>query len=72
MRWKLKACRVQAGLSQKEAARLIGVSETSIINYETGKTAVSMDVAQRMSDVYGIPHELMEFSKIGNTVINNK
>ena len=69
MKWRLAACRVQAKLKQREAAQLLGVSEVSLINYENGKTAVSMERAQKMSEIYGIPFELMDFSKIGNRTV---
>lgn len=36
-KWKLRACRVQAGLTQKEVAAELGVSEVSLVAYETGK-----------------------------------
>ena len=69
MKWRLAACRVQARMTQKEAAERLGVSETSIVKYESGKSAVSMDRAQQMSEMYGIPLELMDFSKLGNRVV---
>ena len=71
IRWKLRACRVQAGYTQKEAAELLGISESTLIKYETGVSAVNMECGQRMSDIYQIPIELMDFTKIGNTVIKN-
>lgn len=66
LKWKLRACRVQAGYTQKEAAKLIGVSEDVIINYETGRTVVDMETAQKISELYQIPLELIDFTKVGN------
>lgn len=70
-KWKLRACRVQAGLTQKEAAELIGVSEPSIVSYETGKSSPCMEIGQKLSEVYGIPMELMDFTRVGNQIIKD-
>lgn len=66
MKWRLAACRVQARMTQKEVAKAMGISEVALLNYEKGRTALSMEKAQRLSDLYGIPLELMDFTKIGN------
>lgn len=71
IRWKLRACRVQAGLIQKEAAKALGVSEVTLKNYETGKRSPDMEVGQKMSELYGIPMDMMDFTKVGNTVIKD-
>ena len=66
MKWRLCACRVQAGYTQAEAAELIGVSEVTIIKWEAGTTSPKAEMAQRLSELYGIPMAYMEFSKEGN------
>lgn len=68
-KWKLKACRVQAGLLQREAAAALGISEVSLVSYETGKSSPNMEIGQKMSELYGIPMEIMDFSRVGNTLI---
>lgn len=50
----LAAARVNAGLSQKDAARLIGVAPATLRNYETGKTSPGWDVVRKIEKVYGI------------------
>lgn len=72
MRWCLKACRVQAGLNQVEASKALKISEKTLINYETGKSAPNMDVAQRLSELYVIPMDMMDFSCSGNSVLQRK
>lgn len=72
MRWCLKACRVQAGLTQLEASKVLKISEKTLINYETGKSAPNMDVAQRLSELYLIPMGEMDFSCSGNSVLQRK
>ena len=42
-KWRLVACRVQAGYTQKEAAKAIGVAEQTIIRWENGSSAPKMD-----------------------------
>ena len=71
IRWKLRACRVQAGYTQAEAAKLLGISESTLINYETGKSAANMEIGQKMSDLYQIPIEVMDFTKVGNSLIKD-
>lgn len=67
MRWRLCACRVNAGYTQKEAAKLVGVSEKTIVDWEAGHTAPNMAKGQRLSEIYGIPLAYMDFSKAGNS-----
>ena len=67
-KWRLCACRVNAGYTQREVAKLIGVTETTIINWESGVRAPKMDYAQKLSELYQIPLAYMDFSKEGNKV----
>lgn len=67
MKWRLSACRAQAGYTQKEVAELTGNCEKTIVDWETGKTAPNMNKAQRLSEIYGIPLAYMDFSKEGNS-----
>ena len=66
MKWRLVACRKQAGYTQREVATELGVSEKTIIDWEAGVTAPKMDYAQKLSELYLIPLAYMEFSKEGN------
>ncbi len=50
----LKAARVNAGLSQEEAASQIGVSRQTITNYETGKTAPDIKTLRKLADLYAV------------------
>ena len=49
MKWKLRACRTQAGYTQKEVAQFLGCSEKSVVDYENGKTSMSMERGQKLS-----------------------
>ena len=67
-KWRLCACRVNAGYTQKEVAEKIGVSEPTIIKWEAGETAPNMEKAQMLSELYLVPLAYMDFSKEGNKV----
>ena len=58
----LKAARVNVGLSQKEAARKIGVSNKTLWNWEAG---TSYPPANKIADIcalYGICYDNLNFS----------
>ncbi len=57
------AARVNAGLTQEEAAKLIGVSKQTINNWESGKTIPGTDKAQVMADLYRMPLQFIIFGK---------
>ncbi len=67
-KWRLCACRVNAGYTQLEVAEKLGVCEKSIIDWEVGRTTPRMDKAQLLSELYQIPLAYMDFSKEGNKV----
>lgn len=66
MKWRLSACRVQAGYTQKEAAKEIGVSEQTVIRWEQGASAPNMEKAQKLSELYQIPLAYTDWSMEGN------
>lgn len=66
MKWRLSACRVQNGYTQKEASELLGISEKTLVSWETGRTAPNMEKAQKLSELYGIPLAYMDFTREGN------
>lgn len=47
------SCRVNAGISQQEAAALLGVSRTTLWAWETGNTSPDAKKMRRMSEIYG-------------------
>ena len=52
----LKAARVNKGLTQKEAAKLIGVSAPSLANYEKGKSFPNVPTLKKIEEVYGVSY----------------
>ncbi len=57
---KLKAARVNAGLTQIEAARAIHRNKQTIINWESGMTEIRYNDLQALSELYCIPLEYLE------------
>lgn len=53
----LKAARVNAELSQAEAAKALGVSVPTLIGWESKKRIPRADHVDRMAQLYGIPAE---------------
>ena len=51
---KFKTYRVRANLSQLEAAKLIGVKNYQLGNYETNRSEPSIDTLKKMSEVYNV------------------
>ena len=66
MKMRLKACRVQAGMLIKDVAQALGVSEMTVINWEKGISYPEMVLGLKLSLLYKIPLEYMDFTKEGN------
>jgi len=56
-----KAARVNAGLSQKQAAEMLGVSRSTLQNHENGRTKPSVPLANRMAQLYKCPFDCIFF-----------
>ena len=61
MRITFKAARVNAGMTQKEAAKLMHISNVTLVNWENGKTRPPYTAIKMMSDIYKWPEELFIF-----------
>lgn len=57
------AARVNAGLSQDEAAKLLNVSKETVSNYERGKTVPDWDTVKRIENVYNFPSDFIIFGE---------
>lgn len=51
----LEAARVNAKLTQKELAKILGVSNTTIVNWEKGKSEPNLAQLRKISEISGIP-----------------
>lgn len=61
IKWTLELCRAKTGLSQKEMAKAIGVSEQSYMKYENYKTGMKVDKAFKFAEVVGMPVDKIIF-----------
>ena len=49
----MEAARRNAKLTQIDAAKAIGISKSTLISYEKGRSVPKIDVAKRIATVYG-------------------
>lgn len=61
MHISLKMAREAKGLTQEEAARLIGVKPDTLGNYERGKTYPNVPILRNIEKVYGVPYSNIIF-----------
>lgn len=55
----LEAVRVNAKKTQKEWAKLLGVSNATVVNWEKGNTEPSLSVLRKMSELSNIPMDFI-------------
>ena len=53
----LRAARINAELTQEQAAKLMGRNKQTIANWESGKTEISFGDVLRLCQVYNVPVE---------------
>jgi len=56
----LKAARVNAGLTQEQAAQAVGRSKQTIINWESGATNMKVSDMMLLSQIYQMPMEYLD------------
>ena len=54
MKITLKAARVNAGLTQAQAAERLSIDRTTLMRWESGKSSPKLADVQRMCQLYGI------------------
>ena len=54
MKITLKAARVNAGLSQSEASKRLGISTKTLQNYESGTTVPDWTMVRKIEDLYDV------------------
>ena len=57
----LKVARVQAGLSQEEAAKAIGVSAATLREYEHGRSFPTVPTLKRIEQAYAVRYDDLIF-----------
>nr|DAM46207.1 MAG TPA: Helix-turn-helix XRE-family like protein [Caudoviricetes sp.] len=51
----LAAARVNAGLTQEEVAKIMGIGKQTIVSWENGNSEPKLSQARKLSDIYKIP-----------------
>lgn len=59
----LEAARVNAGLTQEQAAINMGVDRSTIRRWEKGQKLPAIDDCKRLAEIYGIPFDFIFFGK---------
>lgn len=57
----LKAARVNAGYSQKEAAKLLGISNVTLCNWENGTSFPNAQQIDKICELYGVSYDNLIF-----------
>lgn len=57
----LPVARKIAQMTQKELGSAVGVSESTVLNWEKGRSEPTVNQAQRISDITGIPLDCIIF-----------
>lgn len=63
---KLSAARVNAGLSQLEAANMLGKSKATLISWEKGRAKIDLANLLLLSRIYKMPVEMIDVEVKGN------
>jgi transcriptional regulator with XRE-family HTH domain len=57
----IRAARVNVGLSQKDAAEHLGISNKTLGNWENGTTFPPADKINAICELYGVPYDHLNF-----------
>lgn len=68
----LEAARVNAGLTQKELAEHMGVSNKTVGSWEKGITLPAADKIDELCEVLGIPYDFINFLPKGSLKANKE
>ena len=63
MGMSLRAARVNAGLTQKEAAKALNIGRNTIASYEKYRTKPNIDTAKKMAELYGVSTDDIFFTE---------
>ena len=58
----LKAARANVNMTQQEVANLLNINKSTIASWEKGKTQPKYNQAIKLSKIYGIPYDYINFS----------
>ncbi len=61
IRISMAAARVNAKMTQEEAAKELHITKQTLVNWEKGVTQPKIEQAENMSILYGIPYQNIIF-----------
>lgn len=68
MKLTLAAARVNKGLTQIEAAKLLGISPSALVSYEGGKTSPTVVKLEKIAKLYEVEKENLVLFKKEKTI----
>ncbi|HFI0500270.1 TPA: helix-turn-helix transcriptional regulator [Streptococcus suis] len=54
MKWSLKALRVNAGLTAKEVADMVGIHHQTLLKYERDSMDIRVDLLAQLAELYRV------------------
>ena len=60
-KFTLASARVKAKLSQRQAAKELGVDPSTLRNWEKGVTFPKQPMIEKMCQLYGVPYDYIDF-----------
>lgn len=66
----LKAARINAGLTQKEAAKALGISNKTLHSWENGDTSPSAEHIDAICDLYKMSYNDINFLSSNSLKVN--
>lgn len=61
MAMTLKAARINLNLKQEDAAKMLGITQDTLSNWENGKTFPNVPQIKRIEELYGLPYSEIIF-----------
>lgn len=63
MRLSLSACRLNTGITLRQAASMVGVSYQTLQKFETDSSDIPVSLLNKLSDLYQIPKDYIFLGK---------
>ena len=57
----LAAARVNAGFTQKQVCEALGISKTTLVNYEKGRTVPDLKIGSDLAKLYNMSADNIKF-----------
>ena len=61
MKISMAAARVNANMTQQQAADSLGVAKGTYASYENGKTQPTLEMAEKISSLFGLSLDMIKF-----------